>query len=237
VRNFLLLLLSFFSFFSGNAFAKTCVATTEIDNLCVTVKELESYYKSYKKEKLAEVGRGNWYFTLADLIDAAKSLTFEKILTHEALKSGVEKEPFFKKYKKNIEKEYREIDRYVDNLISSKKVGKKEGEKLREKMKRKVYISFLKKAYVEKMLSDYLKVTTEDIQNFMNAHKGEYGFKKDPKHPNMKVISKKELVEAIREEKKTRAAQEFADWLWKRYEVKIDNKLLEKLDKKLNKGE
>ncbi|SNR73376.1 hypothetical protein [Desulfurobacterium atlanticum] len=238
MKKFLLFFFAFSSFAYGSSnHAKTCVATTEVDNLCVSIKELKSYYRNYKMEKLAEVGKGNWYFTLADLIDATRSLTFEKILTHEALKSGVEKEPVFKEYEKDIENEYKEIDKYVDKLVSSKKIEKKEAEKLRKKLKRKVYLSFLKKAYVEKMLSDYLKVTTEDIQNFMNAHKGEYGFKKDPKHPDMKVISKKELVEAIREEKKTRAAQEFADWLWEKYKVKIDEQLLRKLDKQLNKGE
>ncbi|WP_457569630.1 hypothetical protein [Desulfurobacterium sp.] len=231
------LLSIFFSVFIlfGNVYAAECVATTKIDNLCVTVPEIKSYYKQYKQQKLAAVGKGNWYFTLADLIEATKDLTFEKILAHEAEKSGVEKTPYFKRYKKDIENEYKEIDNYVNGLLKAKRIKKEEAEKLRKKLKRAVYVRYLKKAYLNMELADYLKVTSDDINNFMEAHKGEYGFKKDPNRPKMKVISKVELVKLIRQEKRTRVAQEFAASLWKRYGVKLNEKLLEKLDKELDK--
>ncbi|WP_456395761.1 hypothetical protein [Desulfurobacterium sp.] len=231
------LLSIFFSIFilSGNVYAAECVATTKLDNLCITVSEIKSYYRQYKRRKLATVGKGNWYFTLADLIEATKALTFEKILTHEAKKSGVEKTPYFKRYQRDIENEYKEIDSYVDGLLKDKKIKKEEAEKLRKKLKEAVYIGYLKKAYLNMELADYLKVTSDDISNFMEAHKGEYGFKRDPDRPKMKIISKVELVRLIRQEKRTRVAQEFAVSLWKKYGVKLDKKLLEKLDKELDK--
>lgn len=231
------LLSIFFSVFIlfGNVYAAECVATTKVDNLCVTVPEIKSYYKQYKQQKLAAVGKGNWYFTLADLIEATKDLTFEKILTHEAEKSGVEKTSYFKRYKKDIENEYKEIDSYVSGLLKAKKIKREEAENLKKKLKKATYIRYLKKAYLNMELADYLKITSDDISNFMEAHKGEYGFKKDPNHPKMKVISKVELVKLTRQEKRARVSQEFAVSLWKKYGVKLNEKLLEKLDKELDK--
>ncbi|WP_022847573.1 hypothetical protein [Desulfurobacterium sp. TC5-1] len=234
MKLFLSIIFSIFVF-SGNIYAAECVATTKFDNLCVTVSEIKSYYKKYKEEKLSEVGKGNWYFTLADLIDATKALTFEKILTHEAEKSGVEKTSYFKRYGKDIERKYKEINRYVDGLLKEKKITKQEAEKLRKRLKKAVYLRYLKKAYLNMELADYLKVTSDDIANFMEAHKGEYGFKKDPKHPKMKVISKVELVNLIRKEKRMRVAQEFGESLWKKYGVTLNKKLLEKIDEELDK--
>jgi len=215
---------------------KTCVVKTVKDNICITSSDLKAFYEDYKNAKIKEVGKGNWYFTLADLIEATKTFAFEKILVHEALKSGVENKPIFKNYEKEIKKGNEEIDAYVNNLLKSKKITEKQAEILKKKLKRKLFLAYVKKAYLESILADYLKVTSKDIESFMDAHKGKYGFKKDSKHPKMKIVSKKELVEAIREEKRTRAANRFGQWLWNEYGVSLNTDMLKKLDKQLNGG-
>ncbi|WP_457568416.1 hypothetical protein [Desulfurobacterium sp.] len=225
-----------FSFivFSGIARCEECVVTTKLDHLCVTVPEVKSYYLRYKKDKLSVAGKGNWYFTLADLIDATKSLAFEKILTHEAEKSGVDRTAYFERYRVELQKNYRQIDRYVKKLVSDGKLSKKEAAVVEGRLRRAIYLRYLKKAYLNMKLADYLKVTSDDIAGFMEAHKGEYGFKKDSKHPDMKVISKVDLVKLIREEKRARVARAFAESLWKKYGVTLNKRLLKELDRELD---
>ncbi len=231
---FILFSLIIISFSQSLDYDQNCVAYSKKYNLCITPKEFESYYKNYKKQILSQVGKGNWYFTLADMIQAAKLLAFEKILYKEAKKSGIEKTKYFERYKSKIEKEYKSIDKYVNNLIKQGKISKDEGQILKKNLKERIYNYYLKKAYLEKNLEPYLKVTSEDINNFMLAHKGEYGFKKDPKHPKMKIISKQQLIEIIKTEKAYRVANEFSNYLWNMYNVTINTELLRKLEKKNN---
>jgi len=212
----------------------TCVAYTNKDNLCLTPQELEAYYKKYKKEILDKVGKGNWYFNLADLIQATKLLMFEKILYNEVKKSNVEKSKYFKKYKSEIEKKYKNIEKKVKDLIQKGKISLDKAKVLEQNLKEAVYNFYLKRAYLESQLEPYLKVTTEDIEGFLQAHKGKYGFKKDPKYPKMKVLPKDKLIEMIKREKIFRVADQFSKYLWNTYNVTINEKLLRKLNKKLN---
>ncbi len=212
----------------------TCVACTHKDNLCITPKELKVYYKRYKEQVLNEVGEGNWYFTLADLIQATKLLMFEKILYNEAKKSNIEKTKYFEKYKPQIEKEYKDIEKRIKDLVRKGKISKDKAQILEQNLKESVYNFYLKRAYVESQLEPYLKVTTQDIDAFLQAHKGKYGLKKDPKYPNMRVVSKDKLIEIIKAEKVYRVADQFSKYLWNSYNVTINKTLLKQLDKNLN---
>jgi len=236
---------SFLSFSYANNLAKnssinaisnetTCVAYSNKDKLCLTPQELKAYYKKYKKEILNKVGKGNWYFTLADLIQATKLLMFEKILYNEAKKSNIEKSKYFKKYRPEIEKEYKNIEKKVKDLLKKGKISSDKAKILEKNLKEAVYNFYLKKAYLESQLEPYLKVTTEDIEGFLQAHKGKYGFKKDPKYPKMKVLPKDKLIEMIKKEKIYRVADQFSKHLWDIYNVTINKQLLRKLNKKLN---
>lgn len=227
--------------FMGNAVAKSvsndCVAYTQLDNVCATVPEFKSYYKKYKAEVIQKVGKGNWYFNLADEVQAAKELMLQKLLLHEAEKNNIEKTKWFKKYLPEIEDAKKEIKNWVKEQVKKGKIPPTQAPLVEKRLIQRAVNGYKVKAYLDMVLKDAIRVTREDIENFFSAHKGEYGLSPDPDKPNLKVINKRDLVEAIREEKKQVAAAQLADYLFKKYKVKVNVELLKKLDKVVNAGQ
>ena len=211
---------------------KSCVAYTKLDNLCITIPEFESYYKKYQQRVLSRVGKGNWYFNLSDEIAASKELLYQKILLHEAEKNKIENTPYYKKYLPEIRKEIKNIESYVQGLKKQGKINDKQARILESKLKERLINGYKEKAYLDMALKDAMKVTTDDINNFMMAHKGEYGFVPDPKNPKLKVIEKRQLVEGIREMKMEIATEQLKNYLTKKYGIVINKELLKELENK-----
>ena len=216
---------------------KNCVAYTEVDNVCATVPEFKFYYQKYKAEVIKEVGKGNWYFNLADEVQASKELMLQKLLLHEANKSHVEKTKWYKNYIPEIKEAEKEIKQWVKKQVKEGKIPLSKAKLVEKRLIEKTVNGYKVKAYLDMMLKDAIKVTREDLESFFSAHKGEYGLSPDPNNPNLKVVDKRQLVEAIREEKKQVAAEQFADYLFKKYKVKVNVELLKKLDKIVNAGQ
>ncbi|ADY73363.1 hypothetical protein Dester_0717 [Desulfurobacterium thermolithotrophum DSM 11699] len=233
LKKFLSMFILFFFVGLHNTYATNsssdCVAYTKVDNICITIPEFKSYYKHYKAEIIKEKGKGNWFFTLADKIAATKELMVQKLLLHEAEKNKIETTEYFKKYQEEIKEGIKEIDNYISKLKNEKKLSNKKLEELAKKLKARLINGYKVKAYLEMTLKDAIKVTRDDIDNFMMAHKGKYGFEPDPKNPKLQVIRKKELVEAIREEKRQLAANQLAHYLLDTYKVTINKDLLKKI--------
>lgn len=235
LRKFLLIFILFFACLHSTyatSYSSQCVAYTKVDNICITIPEFESYYKHYKIKIINEKGKGNWYFTLADKIAVTKELMIQKLLLHEAEKNKIGTTKYFKKYQEEIEEGIKEIDYYISKLKNKKKLSNKKLEKLDKKLKARLINGYKVKAYLEMTLKDVFKVNEDDIDNFMMAHGGEYGFKPDPKNPKLQIISKKELVKAIREEKRQLAANQLAYYLLDTYKVTINKYLLKKVKDK-----
>jgi len=217
--------------------ADKCVAYTKVDNICATIPEFKSYYKKYKVRVLQRVGKGNWYFNLADEIEAAKELMLQKLLLHEAEKNNIEKTKWFKNYLPDIQDAKKEVKNWVKQQVKAGKIPPSKAKLVEKRLIERAVNGYKVKAYLDMVLKDAIRVTRDDLENFLSAHKGEYGLTPDPENPTLKVINKRELVEAIRQEKKQVAAAQLADELFKSYGVKINVNLLRKLSKVVNAGQ
>jgi len=187
----------------------------------VTVDEFKAYYKTYK-DRIRKTKSEDWYFNLSDKIIAAKELALQKIILHEAQKSNTEQSPFFRKFKPEMDKAFREIDQ------------KAKAEHLKPKvvrlMKQKIKNSFLCKAYLNQQMEPYIQVSDDDVDNFLMAHQGQYALKPDKKNTKAQIIQRKTLEQLIQSEKRTRIADQIAQSLLKEYHLKINEKLLQKID-------
>lgn len=123
-----------------------CVAYTKVDNVCVTAPEFKAYYKRYEEETIERVGKGNWYFTLADKIQAAKELMVQKLLLHEAEKNKIEKTKYFKNYERDIKSGLKEIDSYIGKLRKGGKLNNRQLEELSKRLKIKLINGYKVKA-------------------------------------------------------------------------------------------
>ncbi len=199
---------------------KLYVLTTS-KGVTITADEFKVYYKEYK-EKIRSTKSKDWYFNLSDKIAAVKELALQKIILNEALKSNIEQTSFFRKLKPEMKKAFEEIEQKArtEHLKSE----------IVSLMKAKIKNSYLCKAYLSKEMQPYMQVSDDEVDNFLMAHQGMYALKHDKKNSKAKIIQREALIQLIQNEKRSRIADQIAQSLLKKYDIKINQKLLKQID-------
>ncbi len=199
--------------------SKHLVVTTS-KGVTICLKEFEAYYKDYR-QRIRSTKSDDWYFNLSDKIAAAKELALQKIILNEAKRNHVEQSAFFRSLKPEMEKAFSELDRQARKEHLSANTIRKLKEKIRNQ--------YLCKAYLNMEIKPYLQVSDDDVDNFLMAHQGMYALKAKKKDKKVQIIQRETLEELIRNEKRTRIADQLAKQLLNEYQLKIDTTLLRRI--------
>ncbi|MHB2152827.1 hypothetical protein ACX8XN_00325 [Calditrichota bacterium GD2] len=198
---------------------QSAVVTTS-KGITISSAEFKAYYEDYK-QKIKNVKSDDWYFNLSDKIAAAKELALQKIILNEAKKNKIEQTEYFRKLKPEMEKAFQEIDQRANR----EKLSHKTIALIKEKIKN----GLLCKAYLNKAIEPYIKVTDSDLDNFLMAHQGNYALEPTKENPKAQIIKRDILKQMIQSEKKSRIAEEIAQNLLKEYDVKINKNVLKNI--------